>query len=503
LHIVSIINQKGGCGKTTTAINLAGVLARSGLRTLLVDLDPQSHCAAGLGIPEQRIELDIGDAMLAGRGGGFEYSRLIWRAGRNLDLAPSTMKLAGLEAARGGLADKPDKERRLAGVLAELADGYDIACIDCSPAIGLLTYNALAAATCVLVPVETGFFSLQGATKQVTTVKTLGGRLGVHVPTWLLPTIHDPESELAADLLDELKRRFTDKVVPTLIRRDVKLKEAASFGQPIVEYAPDSLGATDYIRLGEWVSRQLALTASRGGSPSRLNIAPTTLDQNNDYGQVRVTTDGSTEAALAQRVRMSRPLPVRELAVHSTEAFGSIASSMNPHGTSTGYSGGAATMAPHVTPGLRPSGEMRPGILSRAEEIALRAQRMSRPAGRTAAVELPVQTQPAVPEPMLAPSGRSYGVKVTDQGVLFTQPISVGQRASIAGDFNGWVAVSHTMIRNEAMGVFELLVTLPKGTHCYRVVVDGLWSADPFNNDFELNPFGETNSVARVLENPQ
>ncbi len=271
MHIVSIINQKGGCGKTTTAINLAGVLARSGLRTLLVDLDPQSHCAAGLGIPEQRIELDIGDAMLAGRGGGFDYARLIWRAGRNLDLAPSTMKLAGLEAARGGLADKPDKERRLAGVLSELSDGYDIACIDCSPAIGLLTYNALAAATSVLVPVETGFFSLQGATKQVTTVKTLGGRLGVHVPTWLLPTIHDPESELAADLLDELKRRFTDKVVPTLIRRDVKLKEAASFGQPIVEYAPDSQGAIDYVRLGEWVSRQLALTAGRGGSPSCAN----------------------------------------------------------------------------------------------------------------------------------------------------------------------------------------------------------------------------------------
>lgn len=491
MHIVSIINQKGGCGKTTTAINLAGVLARSGLRTLLVDLDPQSHCAAGLGIPEQRIELDIGDAMLAGRGGGFEYSRLIWRAGRNLDLAPSTMKLAGLEAARGGLADKPDKERRLAGVLAELADGYDIACIDCSPAIGLLTYNALAAATSVLVPVETGFFSLQGATKQVTTVKTLGGRLGVHVPTWLLPTIHDPESELAADLLDELKRRFTDKVVPTLIRRDVKLKEAASFGQPIVEYAADSIGATDYIRLGEWVSRQLALTAGRGGSASRLNIAAPSFDRPDELGEVRVIADESAGVALVQRVRPSRPMPARELAIHSTEEFGSASSSP------------LATMAPQISPGLRPAADLRPGILSRAEEIALRAQRMSRPATRPMAIEAQVEVAHGLPAPTIAPSGRSYGVRVTDQGVLFTQPISVGQRASIAGDFNGWNAVSQTMVRNEAMGVFELLVKLPKGTHCYRVVVDGLWSADPFNNDFELNPFGETNSVVRVAENPR
>ncbi len=168
---------------------------------------------------------------------------------------------------------------------------------------------------------------------------------------------------------------------------------------------------------------------------------------------------------------------------------------------SSGVSPGAtATMSPPHTTGVRSAPEIKPGFLSRAEEIALRAQRMSRPAGRSALLDAPTEAPAGIPEPTLAPSGRSYGAKVTEQGVLFTQPISVGQRASIAGDFNGWTAISHTMTRNDSMGVFELLVKLPKGTHCYRVVVDGHWSADPFNNDFELNPFGETNSVVRVPE---
>ena len=108
MRTIAIINQKGGCGKTTTAINLAGLLARAGRRTLLVDMDPQSHCAAGLGIPEHRLDMDIGDAMLAIGDRHIDAARLLWKAGRNLDLAPSRMRLAGLEAARGGLAPMAD-----------------------------------------------------------------------------------------------------------------------------------------------------------------------------------------------------------------------------------------------------------------------------------------------------------------------------------------------------------------------------------------------------------
>ncbi|MFN7558925.1 MAG: ParA family protein, partial [bacterium] len=167
MRTIAIVNQKGGCGKTTTAINLAGVLARQGRRTLLVDLDPQSHCASGLAIPEARIDVQIGDAMMARPDQAIDWTRLLWRVSRSLDLAPSTVRLAALESARGGLAGAENAEARLAGVLSKIADQYEFCLIDCPPNIGLLTYNALAAAGEVLIPVETAFFALQGASKQI------------------------------------------------------------------------------------------------------------------------------------------------------------------------------------------------------------------------------------------------------------------------------------------------------------------------------------------------
>ena len=266
MRVIAIINQKGGCGKTTTAISLASVFAKRNFRTLLVDLDPQGHCAAGLAVPESRVELDIGDAMLAPEDKPIDTARLLWRVGRNLDLAPSRMKLAGLEAPTGGLQTLPNKERRLQRAIERISEAskipYDVCLIDCPPSIGLLTYNALAAAKEIIVPVETSYFSLQGASRQVATVRSLARRLSMRVRTRLLPTLHDPNSTLARDLLDELKRRFPANVIPLTIRFDTMLKEAVSFGQPIDEYAPDSFGAADYMSLGEWLIQHAGIDRS-------------------------------------------------------------------------------------------------------------------------------------------------------------------------------------------------------------------------------------------------
>ncbi len=257
LRIIAIINQKGGCGKTTSAISLASIFAKRNFRTLLVDLDPQGHCAAGLAVPESRIDLDIGDAMMAPPDRPLDISRLLWRVARNLDLAPSRMKLAGLEAPKGGLMDAQDKEyflTRAIGRINEAVDhAYDVCLIDCPPSIGLLTYNALAAAKEVIIPVETSYFSLQGASRQLATIRSLTRRLGMRVRARLLPTLHETSSTLARDLLDELKRLYPGSVIPQVIRYDVALKEATSFGQPIDDYAPDSPGDQDYAALGEWL----------------------------------------------------------------------------------------------------------------------------------------------------------------------------------------------------------------------------------------------------------
>ncbi len=431
MRTLAVINQKGGCGKTTTSINLAAVLARAGQRTLLVDLDPQSHCAAGLGVPEPRIDLDIADALRADE--PLDPDRLLWPVSRCLDLAPSRMSLAGLEAIGGGLVDKPDKELRLRRVLSQLAPRYDVCLIDCSPSIGLLAFNALVAADAALVPVETSFFSLQGATKQLSTVRSLSRRMGHELRVWLVPTLHDPESSLCEDLLDELRRRFGSKVVPAVIRRDIALKEAASFGQPIVEYDADTIGASDYQALGDWVLGQLP---SLGSGEAHEHVEP-------ELGQPVIRTDNGAQEGLTRKV--------------------------------------IAKTGAHID-------ELHDRAKSLANKLAERAKMAVPPA-------MP-ETKPAENET----ARRLFGARHTTSGVLFVQPLALGNKVSVIGEFNQWAP--RELNRNEAMGVYELCVRLEPGEHRYRLDVDGHRLADPYNSEWQLDDQGNPNSVIRVLPTP-
>lgn len=463
MRTIAIINQKGGCGKTTTAINLAGVFSKAGLRTLLVDLDPQSHCAAGLAIPEQRIDVQIGDAMLAKDDQAIDWTRLLWRVSRNFDLAPSNVRLAGLESARGGLAGEAEGHRRLLSVLSRVGDQYDACLIDCPPAIGMLTYNALAAAGEILIPVETAFFSLQGAAKQVSTIKSLAKRLGVAPDYHLLPTMHNDQSPLARDLLDELHRRFENKVVPVVIRFDPYLREAVSFGQPVVEYAPHSSGAEDYQALGRWL-----IDHADPAQPLK------SLETGRPSGPVTVLP-GVAETVLSRS---------------STEAISS------------------ATIAPATTAQATGT-ETAPALLNRAQDLANRAQRMlSRMEGQPRIVESAVPTMDQILRARQATqqqieAGQSLaGVRITSQGVLFVQSMKAGQHLAIAGEFNGWSPSAHPMRRNEQLGVFEACIPLPPGRFQYRLVVDGRWITDPHNPTLQPNPFGDANSVVEVPMTP-
>jgi chromosome partitioning protein len=260
MRVVAIVNQKGGCGKTTTAVNLAALLAREGVRTLLVDMDPQSHCAAGLGVPDTGLERTIADAMLADHANPPRAEEHLWEVARNLMLAPSSVALAALEAPNGPLAARFDRDRRLARVLAGWRDDFDWCIVDCPPTIGLLSFNALRAADFVLIPVETGFFSLKGAEKQVELMRAMSARFGREIPFRILPTMVKDSRALSRDVVAALAKRFPDSLLPFAIREHDELRDAASYGQAITEFAPGTEAEADFAALAAWIRTQTAST---------------------------------------------------------------------------------------------------------------------------------------------------------------------------------------------------------------------------------------------------
>ena len=277
MRTFAIVNQKGGCGKTTTAINISAVYAKQGFKTLLVDMDPQAHCAAGLGVPEDQIIKHIGDALVEHHDSELEGEEYLWKVTRNLHLAPSTMMLSSLEAPGSLLHQMPDRDRRLESLLSLWGSRFDRCVIDCPPNIGLLTYNALRAATEALIPVETGYFSIRGARRQRKTIEALIARIGKSVQCRILPSIHRP-SPLARRLLQRLQESFAPEVAPTVIRDHETLREAASFGQPIVDFAPGSDAEQDFEALVGWledvsVSQQPIVELSNASSNRAAELA--------------------------------------------------------------------------------------------------------------------------------------------------------------------------------------------------------------------------------------
>ncbi|MEQ8317018.1 MAG: AAA family ATPase [Phycisphaerales bacterium] len=467
MRTIAIVNQKGGCGKTTTAISLSGALAARGKRVLLVDMDPQSHCAAGLAIPEAHIEVDVGDAMLAESPGSLDRSKLLWRIGRNLDLLPSRMKLAGLEASRGGLASLEDKEQRLAKVIAGL-EGYDLAIIDCSPSIGLLTYNALCAADEVLIPVETSYFAQQGASRQVATLRSLGQRLGRQARHWIVPTIHEPEAALPSELLEQLRSRFGSQVCQTVIHKDDKVKEAATFGRPVGEYAPQSQAAQDYAELAEWVLNDARGEGTAGSAaPAVHELRP------EPWTEVKPAASGHhTVAQVAERARRSMELDAVE----------------------------PPNASPAVQPPAPRSGQQAPAATSDASNASAVPQPTSSP---SATLEDDDQGNLELERLLLPKHGsEAFGIHPVAGGVWLVQPIGLGRSVAVAGEFNAWSAQSHRFNRYQKLGVHARKLELPPGRHAYRLVVDGFWTADPFNPDAVTNPFGEPNSIAEVSGPP-
>ena len=244
MRVIAIANQKGGCGKTTTAINLGACLARLGRRTLIVDLDPQAH--ASLGLSRGKPDLDgptVYDALLDG--GSFED--VVRPVSENLHLAPSHPRLLQAEQRLNLL---PHGEETLKRALAGIEPDYDFVLIDCPPTGGLLTANAVHAADETIITVDTGFFALYGVSQLL---RFIDGAAGGSPRVRALATLYDRRTSFGREILKDLSGYFGAALFVTVIHSNVKLKEASSFGVPIVDYDPRARGSQDYMSLAQEV----------------------------------------------------------------------------------------------------------------------------------------------------------------------------------------------------------------------------------------------------------
>lgn len=246
--ILAIINQKGGVGKSTTAVNLAAALGEKNKEVLLVDLDPQGNATSGYGIDKRELDTCVYNVLL---GDTPVEEVILSNVAKGVDVLPSTINLAGAEVE---LVNEMARENRLKNALGSLRGYYDYILIDCPPSLGLLTINALVAADKLIVPIQCEFYALEGVTKLLDSMKRVKSMLNPSLDIFgIVLTMYDSRTNLARQVVDEVRSYFGSAAFDTVIPRSVKLSEAPSYGQSIIEYAPDNKGAQSYRDLAQEV----------------------------------------------------------------------------------------------------------------------------------------------------------------------------------------------------------------------------------------------------------
>lgn len=242
--IISIVNQKGGVGKTTTSMNLAASLAALEKKVLLVDADPQANASSGMGVDPEQIDTSIYNCIID----RVDVREAIYTTEiEGLDIIPSHIDLVGAEIE---MLQVKDRERLMTRILEPLKGEYDFILIDCSPSLGLITVNALTASDSVIIPVQCEYFALEGISKLLNTIKIIKSKLNpkLEIEGFLL-TMYDSRLRLANQIYDEVKRHFQELVFNTVIQRNVKLSEAPSHGLPAILYDADAMGTKNHLAL--------------------------------------------------------------------------------------------------------------------------------------------------------------------------------------------------------------------------------------------------------------
>ncbi|AEB07893.1 chromosome segregation ATPase [Coriobacterium glomerans PW2] len=250
-RIIAIINQKGGVGKSTTAVNLAAALSEMGRKTLLIDFDPQGNSTSGFGIEKEELDQCIYDALLHNTPAS---DLIIQTNSKRVFIVPATIQLAGAEIE---LVSTMARETRLKELIAPVKHEFDFILIDCPPSLGLLTINALAAADSVLIPIQCEYYALEGVTKLLESMKMVKGRINTNLTIYgVVLTMYDSRTSLANQVVEEVRSFFGAETFKTLIPRTVKLSEAPSYGLPITTYAPNNKGSKAYMSLAKEVIKR-------------------------------------------------------------------------------------------------------------------------------------------------------------------------------------------------------------------------------------------------------
>ena len=250
-RVIAIINQKGGVGKSTTAVNLAAALGEQNKKVLIVDFDPQGNTTSGFGIDKEQLEACVYDSLLH----DVPAEEIIQSTEcKRVFVIPATIQLAGAEIE---LVSAMARETRLKDLLEPIVDEFDFIFIDCPPSLGLLTINALTAADSVLIPIQCEYYALEGVTKLLESMRMVKTRINKELETYgVLLTMCDSRTSLSNQVVDEVKGFFGDKAFKTCIPRSVKVSEAPSFGMPVITYAPNNKGSKAYMDLAKEVIRR-------------------------------------------------------------------------------------------------------------------------------------------------------------------------------------------------------------------------------------------------------